>query len=509
MGGQRCLMWFEVDRLISAVKTEGKGCDMSGTGYSIDGRTFSFEMPLAEALPIGAYVRITVDGDRAFLGQVLEESVGGLAGEATDLITGRGNLLAELDASGDSSPVDGSTVFTAGVVDVADPERVAAYLLSSVGSAAGIELGDVQRMPGVPATLKASGFGRHTFLCGQSGSGKTYTLGIILERLMLNTDIKIAVADPNSDYVELVSLRPQEDTGLSDEDYRSLSSRFGAVTSKIRVFGGGNSPDKIQVWFSRLTVDQQTMVLGLDPLTYPEEYNAFIRVIQRFEGTEYSLHDVLNQVRSSFADDQRRLGLRIENLGVADLSLWADADQPSIAKTIPEDWRMLVFDLGSLPTQREGSIAAAALLGTLWERRHQRQPMVIVIDEAHNICPQHPVSPSQALATEHAVRIAGEGRKYGLYLLLSTQRPEKVHQNVLSQCDNLILMKMNSAADLRTLSETFSYAPAALVEQAARFGLGEGLAAGRIAPDPLLFKSGLRYTVEGGSDVPSTWARRR
>ena len=46
------------------------------------------------------------------------------------------------------------------------------------------------------------------------------------------------------------------------------------------------------------------------------------------------------------------------------------------------------------------------------------------------------------------MRIAAEGRKFGLYLLVSTQRPQKVHPNVVSQCDNLVLMRLNSAADL-------------------------------------------------------------
>ena len=74
--------------------------------------------------------------------------------------------------------------------------------------------------------------------------------------------------------------------------------------------------------------------------------------------------------------------------------------------------------------------------------------MLIVVDEAHNVCPARPEDPLTAIATEHAVRIAGEGRKFGLYLLVSTQRPQKVHENVLSQCDNLLLMRMNSLADL-------------------------------------------------------------
>ncbi len=67
----------------------------------------------------------------------------------------------------------------------------------------------------------------------------------------------------------------------------------------------------------------------------------------------------------------------------------------------------------------------------------------------------------------------------------------------------------DSAADLRTLGETFSYAPSGLIDLASGFQLGEGLAAGKIAPDPILFKSGQRLSEEGGGDVPSSWARAR
>ena len=52
-----------------------------------------------------------------------------------------------------------------------------------------------------------------------------------------------------------------------------------------------------------------------------------------------------------------------------------------------------------------------------------REPLLIVIDEAHNVCPREPGDEVTALATEHAARIAAEGRKFGLYLLVSTQQP--------------------------------------------------------------------------------------
>ena len=84
------------------------------------------------------------------------------------------------------------------------------------------------------------------------------------------------------------------------------------------------------------------------------------------------------------------------------------------------------------------------------------QPVLIVIDEAHNVCPAEPPDQLTAMAAEHAVRIAAEGRKFGLYLLVSTQRPQKIPENVLSQADNLVLMRLNSLADAAFTQAVFS-----------------------------------------------------
>jgi DNA helicase HerA-like ATPase len=485
---------------------------MKAHAYSIDGRTFAYHVPLTDAVPVGSYVTISTEDDEIYLGQVLASSIGppatvGHEASSVPSLVGRGNLLTRL-ADDRSHEIDGSAVFGDGLVTAAEPTVVAAHLTSALGSTSAIELGRLQREPDVPAYLHAKGFGRHTFLCGQSGSGKTYTLGVILERLLLDTDIKMVVIDPNSDYVNLGSVGPREATRLSDEDYESLAHRYEAVTPRVHVFGAEGSPNRLQARFGRLSFRQQTMVLGLDPLTDAEEYNAFVRIVRQLATDDYSLEDVMTEIRSSFDDDARRLGLRIDNLGIMDQTIWAGDAEP-IRTQLPDDWRMFIADTGSLPSSGEAAIASAAVLTHFWDQRRAREPIVLVIDEAHNVCPQDPIDANQALATETMVRIAGEGRKFGLYLLLSTQRPSKVHQNVISQCDNLLLMKMNSAADIRTLSETFSYAPTGLVELAAGFGLGEGLAAGKIAPDALLFKSGSRLTLEGGGDVASTWARPR
>jgi DNA helicase HerA-like ATPase len=476
---------------------------------SIDGRTFSFEASLADAVPIGSYVTIETDGG-TYLGQVLDSAPSARAAGPADnapapSISGRGLLLSQV-ADGEFTGLDRSDVFGNGAVAAANPGLVSAHLTSALGSSSAIELGRLQRPKGVTAHLRSKGFGRHTFLCGQSGSGKTYTLGVILERLLLDTDIRIVVIDPNSDYVNLGSVQARESTGFSDGDYQELASRYDAVSSGVHVLGDEGAEHRLQVQLGRLSFRQQTMVLGLDPITDAEEYNAYVRIVRGLGKEGFSLDDVVAKIRSTFDNDARRLGLRIDNLGIQQQTIWAGDDEPVMGQ-VPDDWRILVADTGSLPSSDEASIASAALLTFLWDRRRDRQPIIIVIDEAHNVCPQNPIDSNQALATETLVRIAGEGRKFGLYLLLSTQRPSKVHQNVISQCDNLLLMKMNSASDLRSLSDTFSYAPKGLVDLAAGFGLGEGLAVGKIAPDPLLFRSGSRLTLEGGSDVPSTWAR--
>jgi hypothetical protein len=81
-----------------------------------------------------------------------------------------------------------------------------------------------------------------------------------------------------------------------------------------------------------------------------------------------------------------------------------------------------------------------------------------------------------------------------------------VHENVLSQCDNLILMRMNSVADLAFVGDVFSFVPPSLLARATAFRQGECLVAGKIASHPALLRVGARIAREGGGDVPAAWA---
>ena len=144
----------------------------------------------------------------------------------------------------------------------------------------------------------------------------------------------------------------------------------------------------------------------------------------------------------------------MRNLGVDRFGVWAREQAGTVLEDLDrDDWRCLVVDIGTLGTPTEKALVAQAVLSRLWEKRLERRPLLVVIDEAHNVCPQLPEGGLQFLATETAIKIAAEGRKFGLYLLLSTQRPQKVHENVVSQCDNLLLMRMNSVADVGHLTD--------------------------------------------------------
>jgi hypothetical protein len=238
-------------------------------------------------------------------------------------------------------------------------------------------------------------------------------------------------------------------------------------------------------------------VLQLDPIRDRGEYNVLLNLPPTDPGLERS--DFLRAIEA-LGEDGHAITTRLENLGILDWSLWARGAS-SVLEAIEERPRAAVLEIGSFDSGAERSAAALAVLDHLWERRERREPTLIVIDEAHNVCTTEPANELQALATERLVQIAGEGRKYGLWLLVSTQRPSKIHPNVLSQCDNLVLMRMNAPADLEDLGRVFGYAPPSMLQSAPALAKGEALLAGGFTFAPTIARIGGRLTPEGGSDV--------
>ena len=343
--------------------------------------------------------------------------------------------------------------------------------------------------PGGPARLLPHRFNRHTFWCGQSGSGKTYALGVLLEQLIVQTALPMVIFDPNSDFVRLGELQD----GASGPGADALAQR------DIRVLRpSSNGAEPLRARFTDLSARSKAAVLRLDPVIDRDEYNTLLHLTERFtHGTAASLIPTL--MASDDAGHQE-LAKRLDNLGILDWEVWARADAAAtdVIDTRPD---ATVLDLGGFSTPDQQLVIALSVLDDLWERRESRRPVLLVIDEAHNLCSPDLDSQLAVAVRERIIQIAAEGRKFGLWLLLSTQRPSKVHPGIISQCDNLALMKMVSPLDLEDLATYFGFAPPALLAQSPWFRQGEALFAGGFVAAPTLLRVGERLTPEGGRDV--------
>ncbi|MGH7733517.1 MAG: helicase HerA domain-containing protein, partial [Gemmatimonadales bacterium] len=199
----------------------------------------------------------------------------------------------------------------------------------------------------------AGGFNRHSFLCGQSGSGKTYSLGVILEQLLVETDLRIVVLDPNSDFVRLGQVRGGADPALAE--------RYQKAARGVAVYSA-DTPGRRRLRLHAVDIDPATQAaaLRLDPIQDREEYAA----LAEFLASEGQLR--LEKLAESNKPEDYRLLLRLRNLGVDRFAVWAGAEAGSVLDAIhDQDVRCVIVDLGSLPTPEEQSLVAAAVLGDL------------------------------------------------------------------------------------------------------------------------------------------------
>jgi hypothetical protein len=314
----------------------------------------------------------------------------------------------------------------------------------------------------------------------------------VLEQLLLNTRLRIVILDPNSDAVRLREVRAGVD--------EATAARWRDVAEGIDI-RTGTGPDRLCLRLHELSREAQAAMLRLDPVSDREEHAELDALL------EDERPESLQALMSAARPESRQLAMRIRNLGIDRWGVWArDTGESALPKLGEDGPRCLALDLGSLDSHEQQALYASAVLGQLWARRADRRPVLIVIDEAHNICPADPPDALTALATDYAVRIAAEGRKFGLYMLVCTQRPQKVQENIVSQCDNLVLMRMASEADLAYTGDLLSFAPRALLDGATGFRLGEAFIAGKLVSHPALIRFGARVAEEGGSDVEAGWA---
>jgi uncharacterized protein len=465
---------------------------------SVDGAAFEIQASLYDLqLRRGGYV-VLDDSGRRRLGQVTDLRAESVMTSTAGLTDSTSSVLIRMArGSGVVLGSDGGPFHDASVLP-AKGEEVAAWLQQTTTDRAALDIGRYALAADVPARLDSRGFNRHTFMCGQSGSGKTYSLGVVLERILARTSLRVVILDPNSDYVGLGRIRL--------DAVGQLAQRYAAAAKDVVVWGDGARADRpLRLRFADLRPAVQAAALGLNPVRDRDEYAVVNDLLRRQEHGRPLVRGV-DELRHDPSPAARQLGVRADNLGILRWHIWDPRALSLVHEIRSARARCTVVDLGSLEVAQERQVVAEAVLSTLWEARATRQPCLVVIDEAHNVCPSDPHDELTRLCAERLVQIAAEGRKYGLYLLVATQRPHRLDEDVVSQCDNLLLMRMSSQEDLQDLSRVLSFIPAGLMAGAAAFRMGQALVAGRILPHAAYVQMGRRVSEEGGADVPVTWA---
>jgi hypothetical protein len=180
--------------------------------------------------------------------------------------------------------------------------------------------------------------------------------------------------------------------------------------------------------------------------------------------------------------------------------------------------RLEVVDISSLPLGVSRLLAANAVLESEWraarnawfralrgpQGKDTRVPTFIILDEAHNLIPKECSTTSAEIVREQFRTIASEGRKYGLFLIFVTQRPDKIDPNVASECANKVIMRLASSEVLTATVKLLGLddVPRRELEKCLNYGVSRGLLAGLWSvPGARHFYCAARRTVEGGRNL--------
>ncbi len=124
---------------------------------------------------------------------------------------------------------------------------------------------------------------------------------------------------------------------------------------------------------------------------------------------------------------------------------------------------LTIIDLSGLPFDVVDTTVAVITRAifdfNFWSPPEMRHPVLMVFEEAHNYLPRKPLAGRRTFARNAVEKVAKEGRKYGVSAMIVSQRPSEISETVLSQCNSMVLMRMNNPDDqeyaARVVSDQF------------------------------------------------------
>jgi DNA helicase HerA-like ATPase len=425
-------------------------------------------------------------------------------------------------------------------------------------SSAAIELGTLLDRPGVPVALDANGLSRHLAIIAQTGAGKSYLAGKVIEEL-LGLGATVVVLDPNSDYVQLRKVR--DDANVPYDAARKVRHADRMQSFRVPIVGRQRYGDDLcgpsmpyTIRFSELDGDEICDVAGV-PSTAERIREAVVTACARFRRDRIEFNPSLlarelatmagvpidgadtspdpSMPDTTGLDDLDRLslpretgasgptrrvsGTRQTGQGAQDSSL-ASSARASLryvrklekypiwglstidVETLLRPMSLTVIDLAGA---EKGVMAYTAewLLSSLWQRAlggELPHPVFVVLEEAHNLVPG---GRDVTRASRIVNTVAAEGRKFGVFLVVITQRPSKIAEDTLSQCASQLVMRLTNPDDQKAVQRASEVVSQALLDDLPGLGQGEVVVLGRLTRIPAMVRVGGRAGAEGGADI--------
>ncbi len=165
---------------------------------------------------------------------------------------------------------------------------------------------------------------------------------------------------------------------------------------------------------------------------------------------------------------------------------------------------LTIIDLSGLPfdvVDMTVAVVTRALFDfNFWSPPEARQPVLMVYEEAHNYLPRNERG-RRTFARDAVEKVAKEGRKYGVSAMVVSQRPSEISETILSQCNSMLLMRMNNPDDQEYAARVVSDQFRSLISLLPSMKPGEGFIIGDAVLMPMRTLIDLPPRLPRSSDV--------
>ncbi len=348
---------------------------------------------------------------------------------------------------------------------------------------------DIGSLPdnNVSVSININGLRRHLAILAQTGAGKSHTAAVIMEEL-LKKGASIIVLDPHADYVFMKKK-------LDGKMYSDNISVFRTPLSTGRYTKDDiGIVNNFTIRFGDLTMDDVKDIMDIKE-TYTNLTAIVDDIYKKMRGRK-DLNDFMETAGKLPPEDYKKIKGRLTFLTkIKDIF----QDYTTGINDYLGPGKMSVMDLSGMD-QFLANYFSFKVLSSVYDVKlssEYKYPVFIFIEEAHNFAPPK----KNSNISKMIKKIAGEGRKFGIFLIVITQRPGKIDSDVLSQCNSQIILRVTNPADQNAILESSENITNYLMNDLPSLDIGESILVGEIVKMPVIVKIRERETMAGGSDI--------